>query len=279
MRYLEATKRPMTAKGQFATEAGIGQLVSESVVVTVDGAPAVVYLHLDDDMEEIRTAFERIRYVDDYRTAGMKTNSRTIGYLPRNTLRRDFCTATSLANEQPAEHAIATQAAIIAARYYKQWNPERYAMHEEATARVLPQYRLHGTPFTSGIINENNPLAYHFDSGNFKHVWSAMFGFKRHVEGGHLSVPELVDADGHALGFEISDKSLLLFDGQGLLHGVTPIRKTRAEARRFTVVFYSLQQMWKCTPVEDEVARIRRLRTERERKRAAGGHDPRAVNK
>src|SRR6185369_973882 len=162
-------------------------------------------------------------------------------------------------------------------KYYEQWNPTGYKSHCEAVQKVLPQYRLHGTPFTSGIINDNNPLAYHYDSGNFKGVWSAMFGFKRHVEGGHLSVPELVDTDNRALGFEIADKSLLLFDGQGLLHGVTPIRKTRAEARRFTVVFYSLQQMWKCEPVESEVQRIRRIRTERERKRAAGGHDPRAA--
>jgi hypothetical protein len=240
----------------------------------VGGVPAVIYLHLQDDLEDVRQAFERIRYIGDYRTAGLKTNSRTIGYLPRNTLRRDFCTATSLATEQPREHAVATRAAAVAAQYYQQYNPAQYAAHVSSVDKVLPQYRLHGSPFTSGIINDNNPLAYHFDSGNFKGVWSAMFGFKRGASGGHLSTPELVDADGKALGFEIADKSLLLFDGQGLLHGVTPISLLPG-GHRFTVVFYSLQQMWKCEPVEGEIARIRRLRTERERRRAAGGHDPR----
>lgn len=242
-----------------------GQLITESTVVTNGGVPVVVYLTLGEDLSAVRGAFERIRYIDDYRTAGLKTNSRTIGYLPRVALRRDFCTATSLANESPADHTAAVSAARIAAFHYAQHNPAGYATHlAAAQEKIKPEWRLFDTPFTSGIINDNNPLKYHFDSGNIKGVWSAMFGFKRHIQGGYLHLPE------YGVALEIADNSLSLFNGQGLIHGVTPITKTAPDAHRFTCVFYSLQAMWRCEGIDDELKRIQRVRSERERKRAAG---------
>ncbi len=122
------------------------------------------------------------------------------------------------------------------------------------------QYVLAGTMFTSGIVNENNPLQYHYDSGNYNGVYSAMFGFKQGVRGGYLSVPQL------DVGFEIADSSLLLFDGQGLLHGVTPIKKLRKDAKRYSIVYYSLKQMWNCDTPGEELERLRNRRTEMERK-------------
>lgn len=279
MRTIVAERRALDLeayKMRAAEDSDIGELVTESALITVGGKIAVVYVNMSEDLEMVRRAFERIRYVDDYRTAGLKTNSRTIGYLPRNTLRRDFCTTTGAASEHPAEHAVACTLADTVDSYYARWNPEQHASHlSVAQEKFLPEYRLGKTPFTSGIINDNNPLKYHFDSGNLKGAWSGMVGFKKYIDGGHLATPEFT-VDGRGLGFEISDKSLLLFDGQGVLHGVTPIRKTKAEAHRFTVVFYSLRAMWNCRPLNEELARIRKLRTEREQKRARGGHDPRA---
>jgi hypothetical protein len=136
-------------------------------------------------------------------------------------------------------------------------------MHEGITAeKVQPDYRMAGTAFTSGIANDNNPLWYHFDTGNYPGVWSGMLTLRQGVEGGYLSMPEW------DVGLRVADKSLLLFDGQGLLHGVTPITKTSETGRRFTVVYYSLKGMWKCLPPKAELERIRRVRTEREEKRA-----------
>ena len=116
--------------------------------------------------------------------------------------------------------------------------------------------------FTSGIINDNNPLLYHFDAGNYKGVYLAMFGFKKGIEGGFLSVPEI------DLRFKIGNKSLTLFDGQGLIHGVTPIKKTHPDAKRYTIVYYSLQQMWNCKTPGTELEILRERRTSLERRRA-----------
>jgi hypothetical protein len=61
-----------------------------------------------------------------------------------------------------------------------------------------------------------------------------------------------------------------MFDGQSVLHGVTPITKTNPDAVRYSIVYYSLQQIWNCLPLSEEVARIRNLKTKRERARAKG---------
>jgi len=116
--------------------------------------------------------------------------------------------------------------------------------------------------FTSGIVNENNPLKYHFDTGNFKDVFSCMVVFKNGVENGFLSLPE------YDVGFQLPNNSIFLFDGQGILHGVTPITRQTPESYRYSVVYYSLKRMWQCLEIDEELARIRKKKTSRERARA-----------
>lgn len=231
---------------------------------------AIVYLVLDDDTTEIAAACQRIDFQKSVRSSGLVTTSRIFGNQPRNLPQRDNCTATSLATRQPREHAIIAAYADQIAGYYQAYNPDMYQRHAEATADVLPEWRMQESVFTSGIINRNNPLSYHFDAGNFSHVWSNMLVLKHDVSGGYLSVPE------YGVAFALPNNSLLLFDGQDLLHGVTPIGRHSDDAYRFSIVFYSLKKMWKCLPVTDELIRLRRNRTERERRRARGEPSPAA---
>lgn len=227
----------------------------------------VSYLELGDalDSTQLVEALKRIEYNTQARTGGMISQSRVFGALPRNTIRRDFCTSASLANEQPEEHTLVCQYAERINTYYREVNAALFGVHDQTTQdKVEPEYRIKNSVFTSGIINKNNPLPYHYDSGNFVDVWSAMLVFKHQTEGGHLCVPEL-DAR-----FELKNNSLFLFDGQGLLHGVTPIVKLTPDAHRFSIVYYSMRQMWNCAPLSDELIRIRKLKTEREERRALG---------
>jgi hypothetical protein len=110
------------------------------------------------------------------------------------------------------------------------------------------------TPFTQGIVNKDGLLPYHFDKTNFRHVWSGMVAFRHNMRGGHLAVPE------YDVGFEIADRSLLLFDGQSLFHGVTPMEPTGLDAYRYSIVYYSREAMVKCLPPGEEVKRQRRKR-------------------
>lgn len=210
-------------------------------------------------------ALDRIKYEENVRTAGLKTRSRIFGYNPRNTVRKDFCSTTSLAVEQPREHAIVCKYGVQIAGLYSEFTPETFAKHQEIIkAKVLDEWAIRETPFTSGIINKNNPLKYHFDSGNFKGVYSCMAVFKKHIRGGFLSMPE------YGVGVSLPHNSVFMFDGQSVLHGVTPITKTSPDAVRYSIVYYSLQQIWNCLPLGEEIARIRNLKTQRERRRAKG---------
>ncbi len=215
--------------------------------------------------KEILWALDRIRYEENTRTSGLKTRSRIFGYSPRNVVRKDFCSTVSLAVEQPAEHAMVCKYGVQIAELYSQFTPEAYAAHQEIIkAKVLDEWAIKDTPFTSGIINKNNPLKYHFDTGNVKSVYSCMAVFKKFVRGGYLSLPE------YGVALALPHNSVMMFDGQSVLHGVTPITKTSPQAVRYSIVYYSLQQIWNCLPLSEEVARIRNLKTKRERARAKG---------
>jgi hypothetical protein len=198
-----------------------------------------VYIKPTEDEQTFSTIFDtclNVKYTESIRTSGLKTTSRIFGYNPRNAIRKDFCSATSLATENPEMHARLIKGGALAAKYYALTNKELYEEHLKTTKeKIVSDYRFADVPFTSGIINDNNPLCYHFDSGNFKNVWSAMIVLKHNIGGGYLSMPE------YDINCEVSDRSIFYFDGQSILHGVTPISKLAPDSRRFSIVYYSLK--------------------------------------
>jgi len=247
-----------------AEEKDFSTLIEEDTIIYIDGKLAIVYIAaVSEDLTSFYNALENIRYDKSTRTSGLVTTSRIFGYAPRNVIRNAPCRASSLAGDAPEHHDAIVRAAAIAAKYYNLHNPELAQLHQQLTdEKVLGNYKLGKTMFTSGIINDNNPLLYHFDAGNYKGVYSAMFGFKKGIEGGYLACPEI------DIGFKIGNKSLTLFDGQGLLHGVTPIKKTTPNSKRYTIVYYSLQQMWNCKTPGTELEMLRQRRSELEHRRA-----------
>ena len=242
-------------------------LIKEPTVIMENGVPVVIYDEIPSGLstENMRRALMSLRYESSERTGGLKTFSRIFGYSPRVVHRKDFCSATSLAREFPSQHAQLCRFAEKVSGVYRTWNQTGYEKHLQATIKnVLPEYILSGSPFTSGIVNKNNILKYHFDSGNFKNVSSAMVVFKRDVSGGFLVLPEFDCA------LEVANNSLTIFDGQSILHGVSPIKEESPFHYRYSAVYYSLRQMWNCKPLSEELARIRDVKTSRERKRT--GH-------
>lgn len=247
-----------------ALESDYDELIDDSVVAVDADTKEIIFVQakLDLNDREILWALDRIKYDENTRSNGLKTRSRIFGYSPRNPLRKNFCSTTTLAITQPAEHAAVCRYGIQIAQLYSEFTPEAYAKHQDIIkAKVLDEWAIKDTPFTSGIINKNNPLKYHFDSGNVKNVYSAMAVFKRHIRGGHLSLPE------YGVGVSLPHNSVFMFDGQSVLHGVTPITKTNPDAVRYSIVYYSLRQIWNCLPLSEEVARIRNLKSDREHRR------------
>lgn len=275
MQTLEMSLKPINLKHykkRQALERDFSTFIDCSTTIMVDGEPLIVYVELDDIGEDCSPIVEALETVDfniirGKRTAGMQGQSRVLGWMPRRTLRNDFCHIAQLALENPAAHKAISDYADHVSTWYQRYNPTLHAKHEALMQEKISQdYRMPDAPqsvFTSGIINKDNALPYHFDAGNFRDVWSCMLVFKRDVEGGFLSCPEL------DMGFRLKNNSLFMFEGQSLLHGVTPIRRLSRRAYRYSIVYYSLQQIWKCLPITDELIRIRQKKTAREMTRAA----------
>lgn len=270
MKEIYLTKKPVDYKKFVKTSAleeDFDQLISDDVVAIDEETKQIIFVHkkLDFNDQDILWALDRIKYEQNIRSSGLKTNSRIFGYSPRVTYRKDFCSSTSLASAQPKEHAIVCKYGLKIAGIYSEFTPDVYAKHKQImTEKILDEWAIKDTPFTSGIINKNNPLKYHFDDGNFKNVYSCMAVFKKDIRGGYLSMPE------YRVGVTLPHNSVFMFDGQSVLHGVTPITKTSLEAVRYSIVYYSLQQIWNCLPLTEEIARIRNIKTQRETRRAKG---------
>lgn len=268
MQFLNAQLKSLDCKElrkHHAKESDCEIVVTQNTTVLLNGKPIVVYIaDLPKSTDQLFDALTRIKYDTSTRTSGMVTSSKIFGYAPRNAIRNLSCRAASIAAQHPAESDILKKFAAVAAEQYRATNSELAERHNRMTdEKVKLGYRMAGSMFTSGIVNHNNPLKYHFDSGNYVGVWSAMFAFKRHVDGGRLACPEI------GVSFECANKSLTMFDGQSILHGVTPIIKRRPDAVRYTVVYYSLQKMWECESHENEIQRMRNFRMKIENSRRA----------
>lgn len=266
MKILHLDKREVNRKEfirRSALETDSENLINEPTLVYNNGKLVIAYIDLSGiDTDNLRWACLTNKYDKSYRTAGLITNSNIFGYMPRRTLMADYCHVTAMAKDKPKNHLVYIEFASQLEKYYRQYFPDVLDKHYEIVKeKILPEWRIDGTPFTSGIVNKDNPLKYHYDAGNFQGVLSNMVAFKKGVEGGRLVCPE------YDIKFEISDNTLLIFDGQSILHGVTPIKKTNPKGYRYTVVYYSLQQLWKCEPLKDEVKRIRAVKKQREFKR------------
>jgi hypothetical protein len=244
-----------------ALDSDHNELIKENLVVKEGGKVKIVYIVAPEMVTGrlVNVLKSKLEFDKHNRTQGVVAQSKVFGYLPRETIRKDYCSSTAFARENPEEHRLVCEFGKTLSQYYKQHAAELYDDHLQKTnEKIKADWRIEDTPFTSGIINKNTALRYHYDAGNISGVCSNMVCFRQDCMGGHLSIPEF------GIGLEIANKSLTFFDGQDIVHGVTPFKMTSADGYRFTLVYYTLHQMWKCEPINEEIARIRQLRVQRE---------------
>lgn len=265
---VQITRKPIDQKEYIkrsARDTDYSNLITESTIITDENNRiAIVYLVIPEIPDFFTRVLTSIEYHKNRRIAGLTTEGAIFGYMPREQIRKDYCSSTALAVRDPSAHKAICNFGKFLTKLYKQHAPEVFQQHSKIMKdSVLEEWSIPETPFTSGIINKNNQLKYHKDAGNFNKVYSNMVCFKKGCKGGYLSIPEF------DIGLDIANKSILLFDGQDIVHGVTPFRLATQypKSYRFTIVYYSLKQMWQCKPITEELDRIRTKKTEREIKR------------
>lgn len=236
------------------------------------GEPLMIVARFPGDLDAYRRAVRSIPASSTLRSGGSRNKSTVFGFLGRMPmLKRDACRACAAAYEAPRAHGAVCDAAEQLAELYADTFPEQYAADVElVTAQVLPEWRMKGTTWTSGVINFDSPLPYHYDRNNFD-AWSAMVVIRRGTTGGHLHVPA------YDLTVECADGDVMMFNGRRLLHAVTPLTRLSSAGYRISSVYYPVAKMRHCLTRADEVARSQAMRTEREdgweERWASLGHD------
>lgn len=228
------------------------EMVNEETIVLVDNKIVAVYKKADFDLAPMRHACLSLKFPETERTSGLITKTINVNASPRNTWRNKACSRTKFRREQPRTHDIFLDYARQIAKDYRKYFPVEYAEQIKRMYvgghKVHRAYRIKGTPFTGGVINENSALAYHRDEANTENGISCMICLKAGVAGGELILPEL------KIGFACQDGYILLFDGQKYIHGVTPILKPHTGfGYRYTIVYYNNKGMSLCLPPKLEM--------------------------
>lgn len=259
---LNYRKIDQNLKNRSALEEDCSVEISEPCVCMDGDEIKIIYSTLDNPPLDLEWAFKTLEYKESTRTSGLKTRSRIFGFSPRNPLRTNYCNQTSLAREQPKQHEIILKYARVFSEIYKKTAPEKHSRQMDLMSRVKDFWKIKDSVFTSGIVNKNNPLKYHYDAGNFHDCFSCMVVMKKDTLGGHLAIPE------YDIKFNFKNYSFIMFDGQSLLHGVTPIKKLNSKAFRYSAVWYALEQMKCCGSPEEELKHLRNSKTLTAQKKA-----------
>lgn len=234
------------------------QVLTSPCALEIDGTVELLALPAGEGNAKLLQALRKIKYAKTSRTNGLVTHSRTFGFSPRVAIRSDFCCAAKLTYEEPAINSVLEDWAGYADETLGEFLPGQHRAQSALVAGVLPEWRIRDTVFTSGIVNKDNALGYHRDSGNFKGAWSAMYAFQRDMRGGLLVLPEL------RVALDFKRPTVLLFDGARLLHGVSPLKQRTKAGYRYSIVYYALAGMANCGTASEEIERIRNVKTERE---------------
>lgn len=261
MQIVDVTYRKSGVTGPPQSDHG-PNLIEGPTILRRDGQVFAVVAYPDLPLAPLEAALCSIKMNDGYRTNGLHTVTKPFGFSPRNVIRGDWCRVYGLYDENRAAHNELISWAGVVTDLYRTHAPEKYQEHlANVKSRFDSHYLLKGGPFTSGSVNRNNALAYHYDKGNTKGAWSAMIVVRRGTTGGDLVFPD------YGARLSLQSGAVFLFNGQEHLHGVTSCVTTARTAYRFSVVYYTAEQVWKCLPPAEELKRIQTARTTRERAR------------
>lgn len=262
------TKRVMA---EDEASALVGKMVEEMEPTCIDAGIYVdedtdeiifVYFPMEEEVNLLRRSVLNIKYGSTKRQSlGIENLSRTFGMAPRKIFqRRESCRPTTLANEQPNEHAVLIAFAEKFAKMFKEFAPDIYEHDVKALADagLDDEWRMTDDAlWTSGVVNKSSTLPYHRDGFNFA-TWSAMPVIRRDMKGGYLNLPE------YNLTCACRDGWVTFFAGYKYVHGVTPMTPMKEDAYRYSIVYYALRGMKDCFTYAVETARGGENRTKRE---------------
>jgi len=254
------------------------RVISDNAAIIDSESGRVVALHIicaSDLATDLAGSLSQVEFDDQIwsqatttaRLNGMATTHRTFGYAPPVPMRRRYgCSRSQFNSEYPLAMDQIAQFCRVAEHVFRTHASDVHDLTaQKVREAIAPAWLIAGTPWSSGIINKSMALPYHHDKANITQSWSAMLVCRRQVEGGFL---HLADYDTY---LTVPHGSITIFDGQSIIHGVTPFKMLSPAAFRYSIVTYAKTGMKKCCgDPRDEPLRAAIEATEAEDKRATG---------
>lgn len=207
-------------------------------------------------MKKARIIASNAKVTDGLRTYGLPVSSAIFGSLPRIAIRQNYCRLTRNSVEQPQLLDLSLDFAVGVSKLYSKSIPKEYERHLKITRdNVHDEWIIPGTPFTTINFNLNNAIRYHRDKANQSGVMSNVIIIKKDVDGGLLVLPE------YRIALSQNDGAIIIFDGQHIIHGVTPLTVNNDDGYRCSIVMYTLNGMKDCYPFSDEIEWAKKRRT------------------
>jgi len=178
------------------------------------------------------------------RTNGAKTKSSVFGFMPRNALRYNYCRKTvSTKKEKRNWNTLVDFAkSKLMPLYLENFYIDNEMKMQE---RILEDWKIDDTIFTTISINFNQLIKTHYDSFNTKGSLSNVLILKENAQGGELYLPE------YDAYIPQNHGDLTIFRGEEILHGVC--KCDISNGFRASLVFYQLEQLQHCYPYLDEL--------------------------
>jgi hypothetical protein len=235
--------------GKNPTEADAEMLIHPGTTVTDSQTGDLVFAYgrLEGDFDELKAICRKIKFTQKARVTQAMNKDKyenqssrdcAFGSRPPNSVFNHAAALCEFNGKYPVWYERVISLGVGLTELYQKLAPEKHARQAEIVAGIHKDWVIPGTVYTQGVINDANALGYHFDRGNIEGGLSAMVYLKHGGAGGNLILPQL------NAKLVVEDKTFVLFDGQSLLHGVTPIKITQPKIQyRYSFVFYAREPM------------------------------------
>lgn len=275
MKVIELDKEPENDEllGSPAVLESSFKTIYPGTLITVGGQTEMVYGRLSGDWSQLVGRLRAMKYQRNTRVARLKasaaqnrteerTSDRTFGFKPANLIMGISAGACEMNRMFPETYSNLLDLGAFAMKEYEKFHPAKFHTHfEQVKSQVKEHWIIPGTPYTQGIVNNTSSMRYHYDRDNFKGCWSVMVYFSHAVDGGDLLIPSL------KVRLKIEDHTFVLFNGNGLIHGVNEIKKLRPNNYRYSIVYYSRRAMIGLGSFDDEMEKIRKIEIKKHYKR------------
>lgn len=221
-------------------------LLPNTMYVDENQRPLLYYTnvaHWDETKDLVKASLSTNAH-SSTRTSGAKTKSSVFGFMPRNALRYNYCRKTvATKNELRNWNLLVDFAKTKLMPLYV----ENFYLDTEMKMqqRILNDWKIDDTIFTTISINFNQLIKTHFDSFNTKGSLSNVLILKENASGGELYLPEYDSYIPQNHG------DLTIFRGEEILHGVC--KCDISNGFRASLVFYQLEQLKHCYPYLEEL--------------------------